>query len=94
MVRALLGPDAISERKLEFNNPLIILGVETDIKSKGVAFRPAAKKVQKWLKRIEAALPAGRLTSGEASKLAGALQWASQSIFRKLGRAMIRPINR
>ena len=33
-----------------------------------------------------------RLTMGEASKLAGQLSWASAAIFRRIGRAMVRPI--
>ena len=33
-----------------------------------------------------------RLTAGEASKLAGQLNWASVSIFKRIGRAMVRPI--
>ena len=42
-----------------------------------------------WLQRI---LDSGRLCGGEAGKLAGALQWAAQHTFKRLGRAMIRPI--
>ena len=41
---------------------------------------------------MRAALERGRLTSGEASKLAGRLTWASQSCFRRMGRAMLSPI--
>lgn len=32
------------------------------------------------------------MTGGEASKLSGALQWSTQFIFRRLGRALIVPI--
>ena len=44
-----------------------------------------------WIQRI---LLSGRLCGGEAGKLAGALQWAAQHTFRRLGRAMIRPLIR
>ena len=34
----------------------------------------------------------GQLDAGEAQKLAGRLSWATQLLFHKLGRAMIRPL--
>ena len=60
----------------------------------GATFKPSRDKIEKWLLRINTALDTGRLTSGEASKLSGALSWATQQAFRRLGRAMIRPIIR
>ena len=53
---------------------------------------PDPDKIKKWRLRIDAALASGQLLSGDASKLAGSLQWGTQFIFRRLGRAMIRPI--
>lgn len=53
---------------------------------------PSHDEVVKWRSRIESALQSRTLSSGEASKLAGALQWGAQYIFRRLGRAMLRPI--
>lgn len=38
------------------------------------------------------ALEVGKLSAGDASKLAGKLQWASQHMFRRFGRGMLRPI--
>eukprot|EP00959_Pyramimonas_sp_CCMP1952_P094244 1971561-Pyramimonas_sp.AAC.1 len=37
------------------------------------------------------ALESGKLDPGAAAKLAGALSWASQSLFKRLGRAFLRP---
>ena len=37
-------------------------------------------------------LAAGKLTAGDASKTAGILSWAGAHMFRRLGRAMLRPI--
>ena len=71
LVRVLLGADSISERKLETGNPLVVLGVQIEAHLGGVVFTPAADKVKKWLLDIQCALKVGRLTSGEASKLAG-----------------------
>lgn len=42
--------------------------------------------------KIGLALATLKMTSGEASKLSGGLQWACQMAFRRLGRAMLRPI--
>ena len=72
LVRVLLGADAISERKLETGNPLVVLGVQIESNLGGVVFFPAAEKVEQWKRDIKRALREGRLTVGEASKLAGA----------------------
>lgn len=94
LVRACLGSASVADAKCESGNPLTILGVEVCIIHEGVRFKPALAKVQKWAKRIASYLEGDRLTGGEAAKLAGALQWASQHAFKRLGRAMIRPIHR
>ena len=71
-MRCLLGHDAIADRKLEFGNPLTILGVATQLVQDGVRFSADPAKLVKWAKQIETALTSGRLTAGESSKLAGA----------------------
>ena len=58
----------------------------------GFRARPSADKRAKWLERVRAALAAGELTAGAASKLAGALSWGASHQFRRLGRAMLRPL--
>ena len=90
----LMGSTAISEKKLCAGNPLVVLGVEIRLLSSGVVFKPAEEKLRKWTMRISKALEEGRLCAGEASKLGGALQWAAQMTFRRLGRAMVRPITK
>ena len=89
-----LGHTAIAERKLDFGRQLVILGVSIDIKPSGVSCWPSDDKVTKWTRRIDLALMSGKLTSGDASKLSGALMWATQAIVKRLGRAMLRPIIR
>ena len=42
--------------------------------------------------RMRVALETGKLCAGEAKKLGGGLQWAGQKAFKRLGRAMLRPI--
>ena len=89
-----LGPMANAERKLDFGRQLVILGVGIDIKPSGLSCWPSDDKVTKWTRRIDLALMTGKLTPGDASKLSGALMWATQAIFKRLGRAMLRPIIR
>ena len=53
---------------------------------------PKAEKLLKWTATCEKALEENVLLPGIASKLAGALSWASQNMFNRLGRAMLRPL--
>ncbi len=92
VVRVLLGPSAVANGKLECGISLCILGVELRLAKKGFQCRPAIHKIKKWLKVIERALQDDRLLPGDASKLAGRLAWGCSRLFRKLGRAMLRPI--
>ena len=82
----------MAKHKLLEGNPLVILGIEITLTSVGASFRPSPDKVDKWVKQMKESIAAGRLTPGAASKLAGQLQWASQAIFRRLGRALLGPI--
>ena len=92
LVKACLGNSSVAQRKVEWGNPLTVLGVRVSLTSSGAQFVPDDVKVAKWLARINKALSEKKLTCGEASKLSGALQWASQYIFKRLGRAMLRPL--
>ena len=55
-----------------------------------VCHRP--EKVRKWRAIIEEALRTNVLRSGDASKLAGGLSWATQNLFSRFGRALLRPL--
>jgi len=92
LIRVCLGQDSVEEEKCGEGNPLVILGIQTEITQMGVTLQPSDDKVLKWTRWIEDILRRGRMPGGEASKLAGALQWAAQHSFKRLGRAMIRPI--
>ena len=94
LVRCLLGPSAIADRKLECGNPLVILGVRVNLSSLGIGLQPEPSKVVKWCKQIAEALASSRLTAGDASKLAGRLMWTSQFAFKRVGRAMLYAIFR
>ena len=58
----------------------------------GVSFTVSPGKATKWLTVIEQAIEQQHLASGCAQKLAWRLTWATQHLFRKLGRAMIKPL--
>ena len=92
LVRVLLGPSAVSERKLAAGNPLEVLGVIAGIEASEIVFFPSPDKVIAWLAVLEHALETGRMHPGEAGKMAGRLCWASSHLFRRMGRAMLRPL--
>ena len=71
-MRVCLGKEAISSKKSECGNPLVILGVQMKLSDRGMHMFPAPEKVQGWIIRLEHALATGLMSSGEASKLAGA----------------------
>ena len=61
LVRCLLGEDAISQRKLEHGNPLVVLGVAVAVSPSGLTMQPDAAKCQKWSEAIKSALETGTL---------------------------------
>ena len=58
----------------------------------GILCWPTPDKIIKWLATIDEAIKNRSLDSGQASKMAGRLQWACQSTFKRMGRAMLIPI--
>ena len=48
--------------------------------------------LQKWLRAICSAIESGKLQPGDASKLVGRLAFGAQFAFKRLGRAMLRPL--
>jgi len=52
----------------------------------------AQEKAEKWRRQIDEALASGKLDPGSSQKLAGRLMWATQHLFYRVGRAMIKPI--
>jgi len=92
LVRLLFGHSALADRKVDFGACLVVLGVEIRFSREGYECRPAADKVRKWLFCILEAIRTSILMPGDASKLAGRLQWACQHMFHRIGRAMLRPL--
>ena len=58
----------------------------------GFSFMPSPDKVVKWTGVIVEALRVKKLSAGVASKLASRLMWGCTRMFRRLGRAMLRPL--
>ena len=92
IVRAALGSDAVADAKLAHGAQLVVLGLLFSFCAQGVHCEPACDKRIKWSSAIRHALECGTLHQGAAKKLAGALAWAAQHLFKRLGRAMLRPI--
>ena len=91
LIRVLLGPDAV-KGKFECGISLVVLGVQHEIYTDGVRCRPSAAKIEKWLLSIREALQRNTLSTGDAQKLAGRLNWAASKLFHRFGRALLRPI--
>jgi hypothetical protein len=92
LVRAVLGYSAVADRKLGFGASLVCLGVQIMPKANGYTCELAKEKAEKCVQVIEKALADKELYPGTARKLAGRLSWATQFLFRRLGRAMLRPL--
>ena len=91
-VKALLGDGVIAPGKAECGPQLEILGIEMEPTAAGFTCRLSTAKAQKSLDAIPEALERGSMYSGCAQKLAVRLSWASQFVFKRLGRAMLRPV--
>jgi len=92
VTRAILGASALQERKMQCGCPLSILGVDISIDERNIYVWPTSEKVSKYIEQIDRILREKKLFSGEASKLAGRLNFAAAFIFSKLGRTMLRAI--
>ena len=83
LIRVLLGPTAVADKKLEFSKRrLDILGVTIKLSRRGFSCRPTKRKVAKWCDSLQRALDEDRLRPGDASKLAGKLSWGCATMFR------------
>jgi hypothetical protein len=92
LVRVIFGRTAVAERKLEFGPSLVALGIRISPSAQGYSCSLAEDKAAKCIETIEDAFRVGEMHPGVARKLAGRLSWASQFVFHRLGRAMLRPI--
>jgi hypothetical protein len=75
-------------------NPLTILGFSVFASAKFARFVLDDVKRLRWLQDIIRYLDTGKMSAAEAASLAGRLSFASIFLFRRLGRAMLRPLFR
>ena len=92
VVRAMLGSSAVADEKCQWGSTLTIIGAEVACSVEGFSARPSHDKVKKWMHAIRHSLYNDHLPPGQADKLAGQLSWASQVLFHRMGRAMLRPL--
>ena len=71
---------------------LTVLGVSITIDNKSIALQPDPIKVAVWLRQMQECIDQDIMHASTASKLAGRLTFAGQSIFGRVGRAHVRPI--
>ena len=71
---------------------MVVLGVQVQILPEGIRIRLDDAKRDKWLKQIHEALKGEKLRPGEASKLAGRLNFASSACFKRGGRTLLYPL--
>ena len=93
LVRALMGADAIAEKKLEYGNPLTVLGIDVEAGHEEVRATVNQEKAQCWSNTLKAALDqqVPTMAPSDAGKMAGRLSFAARSTFRFMGRAMVKP---
>ncbi len=71
LIRLLLGPTAISQRKLGHGSSLIVLGlVFSATVQHGISCWPSADKISKWIRILQEAVQRMHLSPGRAGKLA------------------------
>jgi len=93
LVKAVLGEDAVAIGKLEFGTAqLVVLGIVMAPRMDGFTCRLSPKTAEKCSMTIREAIASGTLQPGCAKKLAGRLSWATQFLFKRLGRAMLAPL--
>ena len=68
------------------------LGIQIRFTGEGAWCAPDEEKAAKWSADIRSALDTMMLKAHVATKLAGRLNFAAQTMWRRLGRAMMRPI--
>ena len=92
VVRCILGATSLSDDKMGVGITMEYLGVCMHPTIDGISFWPSASKIARWKHDIEQALISGVFSAGDASKLVGRLAFANQIIFKRVGRAMLRPL--
>eukprot|EP00971_Amphidinium_carterae_P331919 6465766-Amphidinium_carterae.1 len=70
---------------------MTVLGALCTVLPMGISLRVADDKADKWTSQLKGILDVGRLSPGEAAKLAGRLSFAVTVTANKVGRAYVKP---
>jgi hypothetical protein len=89
---AILGEGSLSAKKLQYGNPLTILGFDVSLAHNYILFQLNELKRQAWLEQVRGFRRTATMSQDDAAQLSGRLSFASEFLFRRLGRAMLRPI--
>jgi hypothetical protein len=89
--RCLLGNSAINDKKVALGNPLTVLGFDVFLGPAWASFALNEAKRLSWTKGLADFLESGFMTADDAAQYAGRLSFASTFLFRRLGRAMLKP---
>jgi len=93
VIHAIMGRGAIAPSKSLVGSPLTVLGVQITIGTVSISVTLDLDKAQKWTSQINYYLDeAACMPAAEAATLAGRLSFAAQHIFRRAGRALLRPL--
>ena len=88
----MLGSSAIADSKCDYGAALVILGLLVETVDSGIRITPSPCKVEKWLAMLAHAETHKMLPPWMAEKLAGGLSFGMRFQFKRLGRAMLRPL--
>ena len=89
---AIMGRGSLSPKKLLCGNPLTILGFDVHLGHGFAMFQLNEEKRLSWLEKVMGFRESKSMLPCEAAVMAGRLSFASEFLFRRLGRAMLRPI--
>jgi hypothetical protein len=87
-----LGEGSLSAKKLQYGNPLTILGFDVSLANNYVLFQLNEEKRLGWLGQLRHYRETAKMSQDEAAQMSGRLSFASEFLFRRLGRAMLRPL--
>ena len=79
--RVFLGKDAVSAKKLNHGNPLVILGVMVELQPDGLKASVAPDKAEKWAVGVRRALDEKRLSQSDATRLGGRMNFLNANAF-------------
>ena len=88
----LLGWELDPEKSAGMSESIDVLGCTAQVVRQGIRWSLTGQKSDDWSMQIRIILERNTLSAGEASKLAGRLNFAMSRVFGRIGRAWTRPL--